>query len=288
MQINGKTIVAKDWIKTGLILSALFISGWLSPDGTIDPWGLFSPQKIIYMISALAFIQAMGFLMIQILGARTGAILTGFIGGLISSTATTAALAKASKHASKKDAATENLTFLCATLAMLLEALAITIFGTTDVHAPLLVIFLGPGLVTVLMIFLQSRVTANHSPAMENTGLEILPILKLSAFVICILTLSKILQKFFGQSGLLALTFIVSLFEIHGSVIANVQLHDTGAVTVQLLGGLLAISVAASYISKLFLISTLGSAALKATAIKSTAFLFLSLLSSWALFQYLI
>lgn len=239
------------------------------------------------MIFALAFIQTLGLLMIQVLGSRLGAILTGFAGGLISSTATTASLARNSIQSLKSDVATENLTFLCATLAMLLEALAITVFGTEDVHSVLLVILLGPILATVIMIIFQSQISTNQSPPLENTRLDILPILKLSAFIIGILTFSKILQNIFGQSGLLALTFIMSLFEIHGSVIANVQLHDTGAITVQQLGGLLVISVAASYLSKLFLVFTLGSAVLKTTVAKSTAVLFFSLFSSWVIFRYL-
>lgn len=283
--MQGK-LFAKHWFKTGLILSGLFVAAWASPEDAVDAWGLFSPRKIIFMIFALAFIQALGFIMRRTLGARGGAILGGFIGGLISSTATTAALAKGSAEGSAPAPATGNLMFLSATLAMLLEALAITIFGTAQVHASLFVIFAGPVTVTLLILFFQARHAANHAAHTEDAGLEILPILKLSAFVIGILTLSKVLQKFFGQSGLLVLTFLVSLFEIHGSVIANVQLHDTGAVTVPQLGNLLAISIAASYLSKLFLVFTLGATALKRTVARSTAALFLSLAASWLLFEY--
>ncbi len=89
------------------------------------------------------------------------------------------------------------------------------------------------------------------------------------------------MQNIFGQSGLLILTFLVSLFEIHGSVIANVQLHDSGAINVGFLRGLLVISVAASYLSKLFLLYTLGSRPLRAQAAKGTGLLFLSLIASW-------
>ncbi|QQR80614.1 MAG: DUF4010 domain-containing protein [Deltaproteobacteria bacterium] len=137
---------------------------------------------------------------------------------------------------------------------------------------------------TTVIIFILSRKTTDRDLKIENSPLEIMPILRLSIFIIAILLLSKFLQNIFGQSGLLIFTFIVSLFEIHGSLIANIQLHDVGAFDVRLLGSLLAISVVASYLSKLFLIFILGSSRLKSQTIKYTSLLFLSLIASWLAF----
>ena len=122
----------------------------------------------------------------------------------------------------------------------------------------------------------------------KTSNSKILPILKLAAVIILILTVSKILQAFFGRSGLIVLTFLVSLFEIHGSVIANIQMHDAGAFTVKFLGGLLAISASASYISKLFLVHTMGSRGLRARVIKYTGILFLALVLSWVVFMFVV
>jgi len=136
------------------------------------------------------------------------------------------------------------------------------------------------------MIFVQSRKLAHKNLEIEHSGFKILPILKLSAFIVTILVLSKLLQNSFGQSGLSILTFLVSLFEVHGSVIANIQLHDAGVFEIQALGNLLAITIIASCLSKLFLIFTLGSSELWNRALKRTLLLFLSLGMSWALFQF--
>jgi hypothetical protein len=58
-------------------------------------------------------------------------------------------------------------------------------------------------------------------------------------------------------------------------------MHDNGTTAVGVLGNLLAISIVASYVSKLFLISTLGGKELKAKTLKSTLILFAALLLSW-------
>lgn len=242
------------------------------------------PQKIASIIFALAFVQVLGFIASQLLGSKVGAVLAGFFGGLLSSTATTASLARKSKDSSPNKTSTEILTFLSATLAMLFEGIIVIFWGIKEIHYPLFLIFSGPVLVTLMSIFILSRKANEGYLKTENSPLEIFPILKLSVFIIAILLISKFLQKLFGQSGLLVFTFIVSLFEIHGSLIANIQLHDAGTFNVQLLGSLLAISVAASYLSKLFLIATLGSVHLKFQSIKYMSILFLSLIVSWLVF----
>jgi uncharacterized membrane protein (DUF4010 family) len=256
------------------------------PSTPIDPWNLLNLKKIATMIFALAVIQILGSTLSRYVGSKAGAILTGFLGGLVSSTATTATLARQSKISSQHKNYFETITFLSATGAMLVEAISLLLVGTDKIHPPLFIIFLGPIFVTVVMIFLQSRKLANRNLEIEDSSFKIIPILKLSAFIIAILALSKILQNSFGQKGLSVLTFLVSLFEIHGSVIANIQLQDSGAFGVPALGNLLAISIVASYLSKMFLIFTLGSSDLWRRTLKCTIILFLSLGMSWTLFIF--
>jgi uncharacterized membrane protein (DUF4010 family) len=269
------------WIKPALTLTTLAVLYWLAPIEPIDPWNLLSPKKISIMILALATIQAFGSALAHYLGTRNGAILTGFFGGIISSTATTASLAKRSKVSGKDHGSGEVLTFLAATGAMLFEGLVLVITGTSQVHVSNLLIFIGPLVATLAMIFVQYKKQTKHKESSESAAFLIMPILKLSVFIVAILSISKVFQNLFGHSGLLVITSLVSLFEVHGSVIANVQLHELKGISVGMLSSLLAISVIASYVSKLFLIWTLGSPALRAQAIKSTAYLFLSLALSW-------
>lgn len=238
------------------------------------------------MIFVLALIQILGSTAAQLVGAKAGAILTGFLGGLISSTATTAFLARQSKNLPHYTSSFGVITFLSATGAMLLEGTSLLLTGVDEVHSSLFLIFAGPILATIFMIIMESRKIIPRNLRTEQSSFKILPILKLSAFIVAILVLSKVLQNSFGQNGLIILTFLVSLFEIHGSVIANIQLHDTGAFDIQALGSLLAISIIASFVSKLFLIFALGHSELKKKVLRRTYVLILSLGISWAIFIF--
>ena len=70
---------AASWLKTVLVLVVLFVSTWQVPEGPIDPWHLFNLKKLLTLVSALALIQAMGSLLILLLGPRMGAVFTGLL-----------------------------------------------------------------------------------------------------------------------------------------------------------------------------------------------------------------
>jgi uncharacterized membrane protein (DUF4010 family) len=274
----------RKWGKPVLILAIFFTIAYLTPAEPIDPWQMFSLKKAAYMVFALAFIEALGAAAIRLLGNRKGAILTGFFGGLVSSTATTVDLARDSVDAPPEDLGKQTLTFLSATLAMLTEGVVLLLFGTSEIHAPLFLILSGPILAVVIMIVILTMRIPHRKVAGREVQIEILPVIKLAAFIVAILATSKLLQHFLGQSGLIVLTFLVSLFEIHGSVIANIQMHDAGAFGVEFLGGLITLSVTASFISKMFLLWTIGTHKLRRAAMRYTMALFAVLIASWLVF----
>lgn len=273
----------KFWIQAGLLLLVLLVLTIILPKDPLDPWKLISLQKISFVLLALASVQIMGSVLIHYLGARVGSVLSGFLGGLISSTVTTAHLAKSSRVSNDPHVKSEVLIFLAATLAMLIEGLLLIFLGAGRVTWAPSLLLLGPGLITVFLIYFKIRnrnSSVKHNKSWKEI-VEIVPLIKLSAFIIGILSLSKILQNFFGFQALMLLTFLVSLFEVHGSIIANVQLFNSRSISDQDFVHLLALSVLASYVSKYFLILTLGSPVLKKEVTKLSVILLASLLMSW-------
>lgn len=271
------------WPQAGLLLLVLLVLTITLPKDPLDPWKLISLQKISFIMLALASVQILGSIMIHFLGSRVGSVLSGFLGGLISSTVTTAHLAKSSRVSQDPSVKSEILIFLAATLAMLIEGLLLIFLGAGEFVGRPSLLLLGPSVISFVLIYLKIKDQKSNfiqkKPWQENV--EILPLIKLSAFIIGILSLSKILQNFFGFQALLLLTFLVSLFEVHGSIIANVQLFNNQSLSIHDFGHLLALSVLASYTSKYFIILTLGSAQLKKEVTKLSIILLISLVISW-------
>jgi len=81
-----------------LVLFALVILPVL-PNRTYGPYDVFNPFHAWLMVVLIVGISVAGFLIYRLLGARTGTLLNGILGGIISSTASTVVYAqRSSKH----------------------------------------------------------------------------------------------------------------------------------------------------------------------------------------------
>src|SRR5690625_3542070 len=77
------------------------------PRGTIDPWGLFDPYSVWLMVVLISAIGFINYILLKRYGGK-GILYTGFLGGLVNSTATTVELSQKARHG---DDGTEELVF---------------------------------------------------------------------------------------------------------------------------------------------------------------------------------
>lgn len=230
-------------------------------------------KKVVTLIFALGLVQFLGSSLSRLLDQKSSALFTGFLSGLVSSTATTTAIARKSKSSGPEDAPVESITFLAATLAMLLIAVGILAASEIAISPSVFLIVAGPLFVSVLMIYRQTKSHLKKELSLEHRHFEILEIIKLSIFIIAILLFSKILQKFLNETGITVLTFVVSLFEMHASVISNLQLYNSGTFDLHDFRKLLMISIVASYLAKGAIVAVIGGQSLKRLISKQVAIL---------------
>ncbi|HJW73048.1 MAG TPA: MgtC/SapB family protein [Geothrix sp.] len=70
----------------------------LLPVRTLDPWGVLSPRKVGWMLALVAAVDFLGYATNRVLGSRRGALLTGLVGGLVSSTIVTVTMSRQAKE----------------------------------------------------------------------------------------------------------------------------------------------------------------------------------------------
>ncbi len=75
-----------------LLISVVILP--LLPNRGFGPWETLNPREIWLMVVLIAALSFAGYLAIKVSGAQRGVMLTGLLGGLVSSTATTASLAR--------------------------------------------------------------------------------------------------------------------------------------------------------------------------------------------------
>lgn len=248
------------WLKATLVIFWLAVLSLALPKEPIDPWGLISARKITQLVLVMVTIQTLGGALSRKIGSRAGSFISGFMGGIFSSTAVTAQIARASSKLSDDENRVAALSLLGAILAQLSLALVIAMVSLEG-HAPqVLALLLTPILATASLTVLRSKkVKVETSPPETKDPLgELLDIAKLSLIIVLFIALAKLAQSQFGEAGLYALTFLVSLFEVHGSIIANLQLHERGSMSFEILAGLMTLGLIASLVSKLAIVLAIG------------------------------
>ena len=75
-----------------LIVFAILLP--MLPVRTLDPWGVLSPRKVGWMVALIASVDFLGYGLNRVLGSRRGALMTGLVGGLVSSTVVTVTMSR--------------------------------------------------------------------------------------------------------------------------------------------------------------------------------------------------
>jgi uncharacterized membrane protein (DUF4010 family) len=245
------------------IAASLVVAMFLVPDNVLEPWLGIDLKKILKIILSLAAIQAMGLVLLKHLNSHAGIVIHGFISGIISSTAFTVALAKKSTSMTKSQKSVESLGFLSATLAMLSQGIFLALLTAKQLPWSSLSLFVIPMVVTILLMIRRSIHTSKMSLPKESNAFSWWSILKLGLFIVIILSISHQAKKFAGDLGMQVVTFIVSLFEAHGSIIASSQILYNKKIDLPHFETLIFLAILSSYVSKLIIVFLMGDKYLK-------------------------
>jgi uncharacterized membrane protein (DUF4010 family) len=128
-------------LRSGLVLLAMtFIALPVVPDDPIGPYGGVNPREVWIIAILLAAVSFLGYAGVKYLGARHGVLVAAAAGGLVSSTAVTAANAR-------RAAAKEGSPVLLAAGVSLATAISVLrVCGIVAALKPSLLVLLGPPL----------------------------------------------------------------------------------------------------------------------------------------------
>jgi uncharacterized membrane protein (DUF4010 family) len=200
-----------DTLKMGII--ALVIYPFL-PDQPLDPFNVLNPRQIWLMVVLVSLIGYIGYVMIRILGAERGLSLTGVLGGLVSSTAVTTAMA-AEVRVQKEIISSAVFATTIASCTMFPRILFIVLVINRDLFFSLLPQL---GSMTIAGVGLALVLLRKKDPVGKNVVLKdpfkILPALKFGAFFAVVLLTSKLASIYFGDAGTYAASVIAGLADV--------------------------------------------------------------------------
>ena len=216
-------------IRATLILLVMsFVALPVLPDRGFGPYDTLNPHALWLMTIAIAGVSFIGYAAVRLIGMKSGSLVAGFAGGLVSSTAATLDFARKAK-ARATIARIELAGALAASSIMFLRILVIVaLFG--PLYLPGLVV----PLVAAAAVLLVAAVAygATWTPEKEvdeardvfRNPFELFAVARFAALLAMILVVSKWLASVFGGTGAIAIAGAAGLAEVDAIALSMLSL----------------------------------------------------------------
>jgi uncharacterized membrane protein (DUF4010 family) len=236
------------------------------PDREFGPGGVLNPRQVWWMVVLITGIGLASYIVSKLISGRSGAVAAGLLGGLISSTATTASYSRSSRTGADPQA-----TALIALVIMLASSVVfgrvLVLVGTVSpdhfrqVSPPIwAMLALTGGLSQVL--WWRGRGETRPAPLPANPS-ELRIALGFAVLYAIILLAVTYARQFFGDRGLFAVALLSGLTDMDAITLSTANLVQRGQLEPRLGGKVVVVASLSNLAFKAGIVSLLGSPALR-------------------------
>lgn len=230
------------------------------PDQNYGPYGAFNPHQAWLMVVLISGISLAGYAALQVVGTRYGAPLLGFLGGLVSSTATTMIYAKNGKS----NPVMSNLAASVIVIASMVMLVRLIVVSTAVAFGALpgLLPVLAGGLVFGLMVALynwrkMSNTTELFIPETSNPA-ELHTAIGFGLLYVAVLLGAAWMADIAGSQGLYAVALASGLTDVDAITLSSLRLFNLGQLTEQQTVTAIALAVLANLAFKFGMVVFIG------------------------------
>lgn len=244
-----------------LVLAGLVILPAM-PNQDMGYLGVLNPFSIWLMVVLIVGISLAAYLAQKIWGESKGAALAGILGGLISSTATTASLARQSSHPNACGLCLAAIALIASAVVfvrVIIEAAVSAPDHWRQLLPPLLAMMFCVGLIAAWMHRVaqnKGRMSAAESPPSELKSAVLFGLLY--ALVLVVVALAR---QHFGNSGLYVAAGISGLTDMDAITLSTAHLVSTKHVEVDTAWRMILVGGMANIVFKMSLVLMLGARA---------------------------
>lgn len=235
------------------------------PDEPHGPYGALNPFRIGMMVVLIAGVGFVGYVAMRMLGHGRGLLLTGAIGGLVSSTAVTLA----SSARARQTPALAGLAALAVVLAstIMFLRLVVVLFAAAPSLAVALLWPLGlmglVGLLGTAALYVRGQQPQGAAASVElHNPFELSSALKFGALFVAILIGSRWAQETFGASGAYVTGLLAGLTNVDAVSLSMANLVKSGATTLPVATRTVVLATLSNTVVKGALCFVLGGAAM--------------------------
>ena len=218
---------------------------------TVAQLAVFNPYKIWLMIVFISAISFTGYISIKIVGAEKGLGLTGFLGGLVSSTAVTTSLAQESKRTTAVFRPFVLGVVIASStmfLRVMLEVLVVNSSLIKFVALPLGVMALT-GFIAAFIVWNKEK--KEHAKKIDfKSPFALLPAIKFGLFFAFVLFAAKLGQILYGSKGIYLASLLSGLVDVDAITLSMSSLALTGDISSKVAVTAITIAVSSNTIVK--------------------------------------
>ena len=238
-------------IKFGIIA---FIILPLLPNRALDPFGIFNPFQIWYVVVLVSAIYFVSYVMMRIF-AEKGLLITSLLGGLVSGSVVTYQIAGWLKRNKKLISVAVTSVLLTIIAGVLADLVVITfVFQKWALLLAILPALAAAILFLLLMIFIvyKDHKKIPHFKIDVKSPFALKPALEFGLFYLALLGINTVLSSQLGAFGAYPLTILASLVSSSTAIISTVSLYSLGKIGLIDTARLVLIAVTVAFLTKTF------------------------------------
>jgi uncharacterized membrane protein (DUF4010 family) len=246
------------------------------PNETYGPFDVLNPHQAWRMVVLVVGISLAGYIATKLIGRSNGAIVSGLMGGLVSSTATTASAARQTADGAPKSSGGDqgrgenpahHLDNLAATIILLatvvmyarvLVEVAVVARDHFAAIAPPVGVLMAVTLVLGVVVWMRSRKNGAELPESENPA-QLRPALIFGVLYAVVLFIAAAGQHYLGSSGLYAVAAISGLTDMDAITLSSARLVSDDRLEGREAVNAILIGSTANMVFKTGMIASLGS-----------------------------
>ena len=228
------------------------------------PFDVLNPYRIWLMVVLISGISFLGYILFKLLGSRRGISLTGLLGGLVSSTATTLSFSQRSRNninLAKPFAMAVIIAWTVMFFRVLIEVWVVNRSLFQVVWLPVAL----PGLAALIYaayLFLSPHESDVEDVVVTNP-FELRPAITFGLLFGLILFVAHAAQLYLGDTGVYISSFISGLADVDAITLSVAELSNSGELSQQTAARAIVIAILANTLVKGGIVLTSGSTSIK-------------------------
>lgn len=198
----------------------------LLPNRAFGPFAVLNPYKIWLMVVLISAVSMLGYILMRFMGARHGIALTGFLGGLASSTAVTLGLSQKAREAERSVARYFALGIVIACTTMFFRVFIVSIVIDQALGLSLALPIAIPALVGVALgLFLWKKKGGQAETKLETKNpMELGRAVKFALAFGVVLLIAKASYSYLGSTGLYIASALAGLTDVDAITVSSATL----------------------------------------------------------------